>query len=158
MFRTVRPIALVVLLALTACGGSDPTGTTIPTIETTTFAPSLGVDLSKMTKNSSGLYWRDLTVGTGALAVSGKQVSTHYTGNLPNGTLFDANGPAAPPFSFRLGGGQVIAGFDEGVRGMKVGGRRQLIIPPELGYGSRAQGSIPANSILVFTIDIVSVQ
>lgn len=158
MFRTVRPIALVALLALTACGGSDPTGTTIPTIETTTFAPSLGVDLSKMTKNSSGLYWRDLTVGSGTTAVNGKQVAMHYTGNLPNGTQFDANGPTATPFSFRLGAGQVIAGFDEGVRGMNVGGRRQLIIPPELGYGSRATGSIPANSILVFTIDLVSVQ
>jgi peptidylprolyl isomerase len=158
VFRTVRLTVLTSLLALAACGGSGTTGPTVTDIEHTTFASSLGVDLSKMTKNSSGLYWRDLTVGTGTVAANGNLAGIHYIGNLPNGAQFDVNGPTATPFSFRLGAGAVIAGFDEGVRGMKVGGSRQLIIPPELGYGSRAVGTIPANSILVFKIDLVSVQ
>jgi peptidylprolyl isomerase len=79
-----------------------------------------------------------------------------YVGTLPNGTRFDANGPSDPPYEFRLGAGEVVAGFDEGVTGMRVGGKRQVVIPPALGYGPQANGPIPANSVLVFTIDLVS--
>ncbi len=129
-----------------------------PDITMTTFAPALGIDLSKMTKTASGLYFRDITVGSGATALVGKRVSMHYIGWLANGTQFDANPASATPFSFTVGTGQVIKGFDEGVRGTAVGGRRQLIIPPSLGYGSTASGPIPANSILVFQIDIVAIQ
>ena len=156
MYR-IRTLALSLALTLTAACGSE-NSTVEPKIETTTFASSLGVDLSAMTKSSSGLYTRDLTVGTGAVAVAGKRVGVHYVGSLANGTQFDANGPTDAPFSFTLGAGQVIAGWDEGVAGMKVGGRRQLVIPPSLGYGSQANGPIPGNSILVFTVDLVSVQ
>ncbi len=149
--------SLALLLAAAACG-KDSTGPNVPTIEETTFASSLGITLSTFTKTGSGLYWKDLVVGSGAGATVGKKVSIHYVGSLPDGTQFDANGPTAAPFQFTIGAGQVIGGFDEGVRGMAVGGKRQLIIPPALAYGNRAVGPIPANSILVFTIDLVAIQ
>ena len=149
--------SLALLLAAAACG-KDSTGPNVPTIEETTFASSLGITLSTFTKTGSGLYWKDLVVGSGAGATVGKKVSIHYVGSLPDGTQFDAHGPTAAPFQFTIGAGQVIGGFDEGVRGMAVGGKRQLIIPPALAYGNRAVGPIPANSILVFTIDLVAIQ
>jgi FKBP-type peptidyl-prolyl cis-trans isomerase len=139
-------------LALSACAGTD----TVTSIESTTFAASLGVDLAGSTKTASGLYYRDISVGGGAAAIAGHTIAVHYTGSLPNGTIFDANGTNAAPFSFVLGQGQVIAGWDEGVAGMKVGGSRQLIIPPALGYGAGGQGPIPGNAILVFTVIMVS--
>lgn len=153
MFRSRRLFAALAVVALTACGSSS---TTAPTIETTTFAASLGIDLTQMTKSPSGLYSRDLTVGTGATAAVGDSVSVHYTGWLANGTQFDANVAGQAPFKFRLGVGQVIEGWDEGVVGMKVGGERQLVIPPALGYGENRVGTIPANSILVFKVQLVS--
>jgi FKBP-type peptidyl-prolyl cis-trans isomerase len=140
-----------------ACG-SDSTAPDVPTIEETTFAASLGIDLATFTKNASGLYFKELVVGSGTLAQDGKTVGVRYKGQLPNGSTFDENPAPKAVFSFLLGAGQVVPGFDQGVRGMKIGGKRQVIIPPALGYGSRANGSIPANSILVFTIDLVSVQ
>ncbi len=146
------------LLAAAACGSGGTTDPSVPTIEETTFAPSLGITLSTFTKTASGLYWKDLVVGSGAGATVGKKVSIHYVGSLANGTQFDANGPSDTPFAFTIGAGQVIGGFDEGLRGMAVGGKRQLIIPPNLAYGNRAVGPIPANSILVFTIDLVAIQ
>ena len=142
-----------VLLALAGC--SDGTA---PEIATTTFAPSLNIDLPSMTKTATGLYYKDLVTGQGPLVANGQQVGIHYVGNLPNGTQFDANNAPTAPFSFKLGTGQVIAGFDQGVAGMRVGGRRQMILPPNLGYGAQAVGSIPRNSILVFTVDVVSAQ
>jgi len=149
----MRPSCLLLALltlAVPACKDD------VPDITTTTFAASLGVDLAAFTKTSSGLYYRDVTVGTGALVASGQLVAVHYTGALPNGTQFDANVAPATPFSFRLGTGAVIQGFDEGVSGMHVGGRRILLIPPSLGYGSKAVGSIPKNSILWFDIQVAS--
>jgi peptidylprolyl isomerase len=98
-----------------------------------------------------------VVVGTGTLAADGKRVGVYYVGNLTDGTQFDAR-TSGTPFSFTIGAGEVVPGFNEGVRGMKVGGRRQLIIPPELGYGSQANGAIPGNSILIFAIDLASVQ
>ncbi len=147
-------------MAVVAGGcGSETTGPVPdPDITMIAFAPALGIDLSKMTKTASGLYYRDLTLGTGATVLVGKRVSIHYTGWLTNGTQFDANQPPSSPFQFTVGVGQVIKGFDEGARGMAVGGRRQLIIPPSLAYGARAQGPIPANSVLVFQIDLAAIQ
>jgi FKBP-type peptidyl-prolyl cis-trans isomerase len=132
---------------------SDP-----PRIEDTQFASALGVDLSLSTKTASGLYWRDLVVGSGATVGGGQQVSVHYTGWLANGAKFDENLAPQTPYSFAVGGGRSIAGFDEGVRGMKVGGTRQLIIPPHLGYGPNGFGAIPGNAILVFRVEVVAVQ
>ena len=153
----IRATSLALLLAATACG-TDSTGPDVPTIEGTTFAPSLGITLSTFTKTASGLYWKDLIVGAGSGATVGKRVSIHYVGRLADGTQFDANLAPATPISFAIGAGQVIAGFDEGLRGMAVGGKRQLIIPPSLGYGNHKVDVIPANSILVFTIDLVAIQ
>jgi len=85
-------------------------------------------------------------------------VAIHYRGQLPNGTPFDANGPTDPPYEFRLGVGDVIVGFDHGIVGMKPGGRRQVIIPPAMGYGAQVMGPIPAYSILVFEIELVAIR
>jgi peptidylprolyl isomerase len=127
-------------------------------IETTTFAPALGVDLAASTRTSTGLYYRDLTVGTGATVAAGQLVSVRYTGWLANGTQFDSNVSSASPFEFTLGSGQVIPGFDQGIAGMRVGGRRQVIIPPALGYGAAGSGTIPGNAVIVFTVEVVGVR
>jgi FKBP-type peptidyl-prolyl cis-trans isomerase len=109
---------------------------------------------------SSGLQYWDLKEGTGATASAGKSVSVHYTGWLAsNGKKFDSSVDRGQPFMFQLGAGQVIKGWDEGVSGMKVGGKRQLRIPPELGYGSRgAGGVIPPNATLIFDVELLAVK
>jgi FKBP-type peptidyl-prolyl cis-trans isomerase FkpA len=112
----------------------------------------------KPTTTSSGLQYWDIVVGTGATAVSGKAVKVHYTGWLTDGKKFDSSVDRGQPFSFSLGAGQVIKGWDEGVAGMKVGGKRQLRIPPELGYGARgAGGVIPPNATLVFDVELLDI-
>ena len=101
----------------------------------------------------------DLVVGTGAEAVAGKKVSVHYTGTLTNGSKFDSSHDRNEPFVFKLGGGQVIKGWDQGVAGMRVGGKRKLVIPPELAYGARGfPPVIPANSTLVFEVELLDVK
>ena len=111
----------------------------------------------------NGLKYTDTKVGDGAEATAGKKVSVHYTGWLYNngtkGAKFDSSLDRGQPFQFSLGAHQVIAGWDEGVAGMKVGGKRTLIIPPELGYGARgAGGVIPPNSTLMFDVELLGVQ
>jgi len=107
----------------------------------------------------AGLQIEDQVVGTGAEAAAGKKVSVHYTGWLTNGTKFDSSKDRSRPFDFGLGQGQVIKGWDQGVAGMKVGGKRKLTIPPELGYGAAgAGGVIPPNSTLVFEVELLSVK
>lgn len=138
-----RLVILVALVLASACGSSST-------------SPSASVNVPFSTV--------DLTVGTGTTATAGRSVSVNYTGWLYDaskpdnkGTQFDTSiGRGA--FSFLLGGGQVIAGWDQGVVGMKVGGKRRLIIPPSLGYGSSANGPIPGNSTLVFDVDLLAVQ
>jgi FKBP-type peptidyl-prolyl cis-trans isomerase FkpA len=106
----------------------------------------------------SGLKYEDLAVGEGAEAVAGKSVSVHYTGWLTDGQKFDSSHDRNDPFAFVLGGGMVIKGWDEGVQGMKVGGKRKLTIPPQLGYGVRgAGGVIPPNATLVFEVELLEV-
>lgn len=109
-------------------------------------------------KTNSGLEYIDIKVGTGAVAVAGKNVSVHYTGWLTNGTKFDSSVDRGQPFQFPLGMGRVIRGWDEGVAGMKVGGKRKLIIPPNLGYGERDMGVIPPNSTLIFEVELLGVK
>jgi FKBP-type peptidyl-prolyl cis-trans isomerase FkpA len=109
---------------------------------------------------AAGLVITDETVGTGDVAVAGKTVTVNYTGTLADGTVFDSTTKeGGQPFSFALGGGQVIKGWDQGVVGMKVGGKRKLVIPPSLGYGAQGAGStIPPNATLTFEIDLLSVK
>ena len=101
----------------------------------------------------------DVVVGTGAEALKGKQVSVHYTGWLTDGKKFDSSKDRGQPFQFALGRGQVIQGWDDGVQGMKVGGKRKLTIPPELGYGAQgAGGVIPPGATLVFEVELLAVR
>lgn len=154
MFR--RTLSLLALLTVAACSGEDAPATPegpLP-IEQTTFAADLGIDLGASTKSATGLYTRDLVVGDGAVVVAGQTVDVYYDGRLANGTRFDATAPGNP-FSFPVGRGRVIAGWDEGVAGMRVGGKRQLIIPPALGYGANGIGPIPPNAVLVFTVEVL---
>jgi len=110
----------------------------------------------KMT--DSGLKYDDLTLGDGTEATAGMQVTVHYTGWLTDETKFDSSVDRNDPFSFKLGAGQVIRGWDEGVQGMKIGGKRKLTIPSQLGYGaSGAGGVIPPNATLVFDVELLAV-
>jgi len=117
----------------------------------------------KMTDNNitttpSGLKYIDLKEGTGATPQTGQTVEVHYIGTLENGTKFDSSRDRGAPFKFKLGVGQVIKGWDEGISTMKVGGRRKLIIPPDLGYGARgAGGVIPPNATLIFDVELLGV-
>ena len=104
------------------------------------------------------LQIEDIEVGTGDEAASGHKVSVHYTGWLTDGNKFDSSKDRGTPFEFALGGGQVIKGWDQGVAGMKVGGKRKLTIPSELGYGARGAGAaIPPNATLVFEVELLGV-
>jgi peptidylprolyl isomerase len=122
-------------VTLAACGGDSGT------------SPSTG----------GSLIADDLVVGTGATAASGDTVTVHYLGTFTNGTKFDSSYDRGTPFSFRLGAGQVIPGFEQGVVGMKVGGKRRLTIPPSLAYGSAGSGPIPGNTTIVFEVELLSV-
>jgi FKBP-type peptidyl-prolyl cis-trans isomerase FkpA len=118
----------------------------------TTFDPSLGIHLDSMTARPSGLYVQDLVTGTGGIVALGRSVVVHYTGWLPNGKQFETG-----EVTVTLGSNKTIRGWEEGLLGMRVGGKRRLIVPPHLAYGSRAAGEIPANAILVFEVQAMSV-
>ncbi len=104
------------------------------------------------------LVAQDVVVGTGTEAVSGQFVKVHYVGKLESGQTFDSSVGRGEPFSFVLGAGQVIQGWEQGLVGMKVGGKRMLVIPPSLGYGERGIGPIPPNATLIFEVDLLSVE
>jgi FKBP-type peptidyl-prolyl cis-trans isomerase FkpA len=118
--------------------------------------------MDKIITTNSGLQMQDEVMGTGTAAVAGQMVSVNYTGTFTDGKAFDSNVDPnfnhVEPFSFVLGAGNVIPGWDEGVAGMKVGGKRKLTIPPELGYGSQDYGPIPGNSTLIFEVELLDVK
>ena len=121
-------------------------------------AKKMPVMMSKTRTTKSGLKITDLRIGKGRTAVAGKTVTVNYRGALTNGKLFDQS-YGREPFAFQLGGGQVIAGWDEGVAGMKVGGKRKLVIPAKLGYGDRGAGAdIPPGATLVFIVELLGVR
>ena len=128
---------------------------------TTTSATNLPTNMQNIS-TISGLEVYDVNVGTGAAVTSGSQVTVNYTGALTDGTVFDSNVDPkfshVEPFPFTVGAGQVIKGWDEGLVGMKVGGTRELIISPDLGYGNSQVGPIPPSSTLVFTVQLLSVK
>ena len=112
-----------------------------------------------MTTTDSGLQYEDLVEGTGQTAKAGDSVRVHYTGWLTDGTKFDSSKDRNRPFAFQIGAGRVIKGWDEGVAGMKAGGKRKLHIPPALGYGARgAGGAIPPNADLVFEVELLKIR
>jgi len=146
-----RQLTLLALLATVAACHSGAKGGG--------FSASLGVDTTKMTKAASGLWYADLAAGQGDPAEAGRTVTVHYTGWLPDGTKFDSSRDRGEPFAFTLGAGQVIAVWDEGVKGMKVGGRRKLVLPPRLAYGDGgAPPAIPPGATLVFDVEVLKVQ
>ena len=122
------------------------------------FAAELGIDLDAMTRTASGLYILDLEPGTGATAEVGRHVEVHYTGWLTDGTQFDSSRGRDITLDFVLGTGAVISGWEEGIAGMREGGRRRLVIPPALAYGRDGYGVIPPYATLVFETELVQVQ
>jgi len=144
--------ALVVLLSITACTNHDKDGDAASSQATTESPDAKETDVTE-------LKIEDLEVGSGVEATEGKIVSVHYTGWLTNGEKFDSSKDRDQLFKFQLGAGQVIAGWDQGVSGMKVGGKRKLTIPPQLAYGERgAGGVIPPNAVLVFEVELHGVE
>ncbi len=147
--------AFVAALAAAPALADDPKPTPAPGAEKKSE--------SKMTKTPSGLQYEDTKVGTGASPQKGQMAVVHYTGwlweNGAKGKKFDSSVDRGTPFSFPVGKGQVIKGWDEGVATMKVGGQRILIIPPDLGYGSRgAGGAIPPNATLIFEVELIEIK
>lgn len=155
----IRSFALVtVVLSLAACSKPASTLPTDPAnqvIATATFDTSLHVDLKASTQTPSGLYYRDVVVGTGPVAAPLDTVAAGYSGALTDGKQFDAS-PPGQPYVFILGTHSVVAGWDEGIAGMHVGGKRQLIIPASLGYGPGGRAPIPPNGLMVFTVELVA--
>lgn len=158
MYPSLRLRAFVLPLALlaVACGPELITPTppiTDPALAT--FSSKLGIQLATFTKTASGLYIKDVPAGFGSAADSGHTVSVDYVGYFTDGSIFDSSRlQSNGTFSFKLGEGAVIAGWDEGVKGMRVGGKRRLVVPPELGYGATGSGTVRPNSILVFDITL----
>lgn len=148
-FRWLACFALTGSLA--ACGGDSSTD------ETPSGTPPTQVADSEYTTTGSGLKYFDLTPGTGATPTTGQSVQVHYTGWLTNNVKFDSSLDRNQPFTFVIGTGQVIAGWDEGVATMKVGGKRQLVIPAALGYGARGSGAIPPNATLIFEVELLQI-
>lgn len=137
---------------------SDASGYTVGSTTGTT-QNSMNLSLTPGEALPTELVITDVVVGSGAEATPGSLVTVNYVGALPDGTVFDASANHGQPFTFPLGAGQVIAGWDQGVAGMKVGGTRTLVIPPDLAYGSQAVGNvIPANATLLFQVELVAVQ
>jgi FKBP-type peptidyl-prolyl cis-trans isomerase len=151
--KTVIVILATALLALTSLAVAQ----TAPTHKPAASGPTKVT--GEPTKTASGLEYWDIKVGTGPVAQTGQQVKVDYTGWLTNGKKFDSSVGTGRPFDFKLGAGNVIKGWDEGIVGMKVGGKRQLRIPPDLAYGEKGYpGAIPANSTLIFDVQLVDVK
>lgn len=146
-------LSLIAALTLIACTSSES-----PTARPAISEPASPVSTAPRT-TASGLIIETQATGNGPIAKSGDKVSVHYTGWLTNGTKFDSSRDRNEPFNFRLGAGQVIPGWDEGVAGMQPGGKRRLTVPAHLAYGARgAGGVIPPNAVLIFDVELLAIQ
>jgi FKBP-type peptidyl-prolyl cis-trans isomerase len=173
--RPVLMLACVTTLA--GCGGARAGGTGAPggdaapaseeaqlnerdaQLEATTFAPDLNVVLLAMTRMPTGIYYRDVEEGTGVPAMPGREVLMTYIAYLPDGSEVDRTAPGARPLAFKVGEGQVIRGWDLGVRGMKTGGTRQIVVPSRYAYGARGSPpKVPANAVMVFLVRLDGVR
>jgi FKBP-type peptidyl-prolyl cis-trans isomerase FkpA len=159
--RAVLLFVLVIVSAVTLMGCSAKPAA-VPEATAPAAAPAEQATPSQpgtKTEDVTELKIEDLTVGTGSEAKNGDTVSVHYTGYLTDGSTFDSSIPSGQPFEFTLGQGQVIQGWDVGVAGMKVGGKRKLTIPPDMGYGEQgAGGVIPPNATLVFDVELLAIK
>ncbi len=150
---------VAVSLVLAGCGAGGPRGgAPLPPSNPAelVFAPELGIDLSEFELRESGLYVQEIQVGEGPVARRTSRVWIHYVGWLPDGSVFDGS-LGGDPFHTRLGGSEVIRGWNEGIRGMRRGGIRRLVVPPHLAYGPRGQGDVPPGATLVFSVELVDV-
>lgn len=157
--RSTLPLrlpALVVLSVVASCAGGGWEGS-VADPATLTFAPELEVDLQEMERTPTGLYLQDLSEGMGAVARRNSLVTIHYVTFLPDGTVVDSS-IGGEPFTLRLGGNEVIRGWNQGIPGMKIGGRRKLVVRPGLAYGSRGSANVPGNATLVFEVQLVDVR
>jgi FKBP-type peptidyl-prolyl cis-trans isomerase len=151
--RATPPAAFAVLALLGGCAGAGPA----PDPVELAYAPQLEVDFSAMERTASGLWIEEIAEGVGRVASQGVLIRIHYVAHLPDGTLVDGT-LGGEPFEFRLGGNDVIRGWNQGIVGMQVGGRRRLVIRPGLAYGARGRPpAVPPNSVLVFEIQLVDV-
>ena len=154
-------LALLAVVFLAGCAGSA--GSKAPQADSSSSAPApdaaAAAPRTKVHKLASGLVYEDLIIGNGKMADPGLEVSVDYRGTLADGTPFDNSYDRGRPYTFTLGAGQVVAGWDQGIKGMRVGGKRKLIIPPDMGYGAEGRPPvIPPNSVLLFEVVLVAVR
>ncbi len=149
----MRGFMVLVAVVAVGCSAADSgSGAEVP-------GETVGPVVGKVITTHSGLQYVDLVIGTGASPTAGRTVTVHYTGRLADGTKFDSSVDRGKPFSFSIGDGVVIKGWDQGVMSMRVGGKRKLIIPPRLAYGSKGAGNvIPPNATLTFVVKLLSVE
>ncbi|MFZ0200010.1 MAG: FKBP-type peptidyl-prolyl cis-trans isomerase [Candidatus Sulfotelmatobacter sp.] len=154
MTKYVAAVAIILALIVVSVVAQTARKSTTPNTNAPSKVTGEGV------KTDSGLQYWDIRVGTGEVAKEGSHVRVHYTGWLTNGKKFDSSVDAGKPFDFTIGNGEVIKGWEEGVSGMRVGGKRQLRIPPALGYGAEGTpgGPIPPNATLIFDVQLLGVQ
>jgi len=141
----------------TKTAGTPPeaAATTPPATTPPATTPDAAAATGKEVTLAGGLKYTDLKVGDGDIAEPGLNATVHYTGWLTDGTKFDSSVDRGQPFQFRIGAHQVISGWDQGVVGMRIGGKRHLVIPPDMGYGANGAGPIPPNSVLVFDVELL---
>jgi FKBP-type peptidyl-prolyl cis-trans isomerase len=153
--RWVAVLSVVVCMGCASGGGAAGDGAVAGRqgeVERTVFAEELNIVLPEMTRSSAGIYYREIEEGTGVPASPGREVYVTYIAYLADGTEVDRTAPGARPLLFKVGEGIVIRGWDLGVRGMRTGGTRQLVVPSRYAYGNRAVGNVPPNAVMVFVI------
>jgi FKBP-type peptidyl-prolyl cis-trans isomerase len=175
MFKRASALALAAAVLTVGCAASTKQSSSSSSSSTSTTAKASAAPTGEapagsaagapgaaaggqLHKLASGLQYQDIVVGSGKMAEAGMNVSIQYTGYLTDGTKFDSSLDRGQPLKFQVGGGQMIAGFDEGVKGMRIGGKRKLTIPPDMAYGAAGRPGIPPNSTLLFDIELLDVQ